>query len=172
MDLTCAVVEWKFFARYLTVEEKEIERIENEYIPEQCERAVLLDAEIYKGPREWDPVLALPITPGIFSTNGSSPCCLLNGCLDLWGLEEAIWCKHTLIAQCTLKSNHARCINTRSWRAQARRGRSIAHFPSAIVALSKVLKSVSGVTSLSFHQDRWLPETLTFLFKGAIARVP
>ena len=35
-------------------------------------------------------------------------------------------------------------------------------------ALSKVLKSVSGVTSLSFHQDRWLPETLTFLFNKAL----
>ena len=38
----------------------------------------------------------------------------------------------------------------------------------AIVALSKVLKSVSGGTSLSFHQDRWLPETLTFLFNKAL----
>ena len=45
-------------------------------------------------------------------------------------------------------------------------GKSLAMYFGAIVALSKVLKSVSGVTSLSFHQDRWLPETLTFLFLG------
>ena len=36
-------------------------------------------------------------------------------------------------------------------------GKSLAMCFGAIVALSKVLKSVSGVTSLSFHQDRWLP---------------
>ena len=35
-------------------------------------------------------------------------------------------------------------------------GKSLAMCFGAIVA-SKVLKSVSGVTSLSFHQDRWLP---------------
>ena len=47
-------------------------------------------------------------------------------------------------------------------------GKSLAMCFGAIVALSKVLKSVSGVTSLSFHQDRWLPETLTFLFNKAL----
>ena len=36
-------------------------------------------------------------------------------------------------------------------------GKSLAMCFGAIVALSKVLKSVSRVTSLSFHQDRWLP---------------
>ena len=36
-------------------------------------------------------------------------------------------------------------------------GKSLAMCFGAIVALSKVLKSVRGVTSLSFHQDRWLP---------------
>ena len=36
-------------------------------------------------------------------------------------------------------------------------GKSLAMCFGAIVALSKVLKSVSGVTSLSFHQDRWQP---------------
>ena len=47
--------------------------------------------------------------------------------------------------------------------------KSLAMCFGAIVALSKVLKSVSGVTSLlSFHQDRWLPETLTFLFNKAL----
>ena len=45
-------------------------------------------------------------------------------------------------------------------------GKSLAMCFGAIVALSKV--SVSGVTSLSFHQDRWLPETLTFLFNKAL----
>ena len=48
-------------------------------------------------------------------------------------------------------------------------GKSLAMCFGAIVALSKVLKSVSGVTSLSFHQDRLLPETLTFLFNKALA---
>ena len=47
-------------------------------------------------------------------------------------------------------------------------GKSLAMCFGAIVTLSKVLKSVSGVTSLSFHQDRWLPETLTFLFNKAL----
>ena len=47
-------------------------------------------------------------------------------------------------------------------------GKSLAMCFSAIVALSKMLKSVSGVTSLSFHQDIWLPETLTFLFNKAL----
>ena len=47
-------------------------------------------------------------------------------------------------------------------------GKSLAMCFGAIVALSKVLKSVSVVTSLSFHQDRWLPETLTFLFNKAL----
>ena len=47
-------------------------------------------------------------------------------------------------------------------------GKSLAMCFGAIVALSKVLKSVSGVTSLSFHQDRWLPETLTLLFNKAL----
>ena len=36
-------------------------------------------------------------------------------------------------------------------------GKSLAMCFGAIVALSKVLKSASDVTSLSFHQDRWLP---------------
>ena len=35
--------------------------------------------------------------------------------------------------------------------------KSLAMCFGAIVALSKVLKSVSSITSLSFHQDRWLP---------------
>ena len=45
-------------------------------------------------PHEGDPASALLTTHGIFSTNsGSSPRCLLDDCLDLWGLEEAIWYK-------------------------------------------------------------------------------
>ena len=50
-------------------------------------------------------------------------------------------------------------------------GKSLAMCFGAIISLSKVLKSVSGITSLSmlsFHQDRWLPESLSFLFNKAL----
>ena len=62
------------------------------------------------------------------------------------------------------------CVSTCDYQngSAAGVGKSLAMCFGAIVALSKVLKSVSGVTSLSFHQDRWLPETLTFLFNKAL----
>ena len=56
--------------------------------------SLVKNLESERGSFTADPVSALPTTPGIFSTNSSSsPRCLLDVCLDLWGFEEAIGCK-------------------------------------------------------------------------------
>ena len=46
-------------------------------------------------PHEGDPVSALPTTPCVSSTSDSSPCCLLDVRLVLWGLWEAIFANNS-----------------------------------------------------------------------------
>ena len=53
--------------------------------------------------REGDLVSALPTTSGISSTlSGSSPRCLLDVRLVLWGLKEAIFANNSLLNACVM----------------------------------------------------------------------
>ena len=48
------------------------------------------------------PVMVLPTTPGVTSSNGSSPHCLLDICEVLCGSGVAIWCKHQTV-ECVVR---------------------------------------------------------------------
>ena len=56
--------------------------------------------------REGDPVSALPTTPCVSSTSGSSPCCLLDVRLVLWGLWEAIFANNSLLSACVMSDTY------------------------------------------------------------------
>ena len=51
-------------------------------------------------------VSALPTTPGVSSTSGSSPCCLLDVRLVLWGLKEAIFANNSLLSACVMSESY------------------------------------------------------------------
>ena len=57
-------------------------------------------------PREGDPVSALPTTPRVTPTSGSSPCCLLDVRLILWGLWEAIFANNSLLSACVMSDTY------------------------------------------------------------------
>ena len=57
-------------------------------------------------PREGDPVSALPTTPCVTPTRGSSPCCLLDVRLILWGLWEAIFANNSLLSACVMSDTY------------------------------------------------------------------
>ena len=57
-------------------------------------------------PREGDPVSALPTTPSVPSTSGSSPCCLLDVRLVLLGLGEAIFANNSLLSACAMSDTY------------------------------------------------------------------
>ena len=57
-------------------------------------------------PREGDPVSALPTTPCVSSTSGSSPFCLLDVRLVLWGLWEAIFENNSLLSACVMSDTY------------------------------------------------------------------
>ena len=57
-------------------------------------------------PREGDPVSALPTTPCVSSTSGSSPFCLLDVRLVLWGLWEAIIANNSLLSACVMSDTY------------------------------------------------------------------
>ena len=57
-------------------------------------------------PREGDPVSALPTTPSVPSTSGSSPSCLLDVRLLLLGLGEAIFANNSLLSACAMSDTY------------------------------------------------------------------
>ena len=52
------------------------------------------------------PVSALLTTPCVSSTSGSSPCCLLDVRLVLWGLGEAIFANNSLLSACVMSDTY------------------------------------------------------------------